>query len=172
MQRVVGVAIETEQGMITGTLRFLGIVAHPRPLNSPAVQGKDGRIQIQNETGSRMRKSAHLVAQSIVDPEQALKLLRMPLAQEIPQAGIGRKAVQPQETLKGAVVSQDASVRDSLQACDHAVDQAQEKFGLLVGRVAMSPGNVALKESLQSELSTKLLKKQQAAVMSKGGILE
>src|SRR5207302_7750301 len=97
IQRILSVAIEAEQRMITGTLRFLRIVADPRALNRPTVQRKHRRIQIQDKAGSFVRKLAHLVAQGVVNPKQALKFLGMPLAQEIAEAGVGGKAMQSQE---------------------------------------------------------------------------
>ena len=112
------------------------------------------------------------MTQQIVKVDQSFQFAGMQAAQKIPQRGVGGKLRQAEELLKGSVVGQDPGIGDSLEPGHHTVDQAEEQLGPLVGIDTPAPGNIALEEALQIELSTKLLKQEHSSVVSQGGILE
>jgi len=158
--------------MVAGPSRLLGVVPQPGPLDRPAVEGQDRRVAVPDGTGTSPRVIPEPGPQQIVDLHEASEFFRAEFPQEIPQGRVGGEARQPQQALEGAIVRQDPGIRDSLQARDHAVKQAQDQFRRMVGTVPPLPGDVGLEQSLQAQLSTKLLEQRHPAIVREGGVSE
>ena len=165
-------SIEDHQRMVTGTPLFLGIVSYPSPLDCKTIQRKHCGIHVQDKACSGFGNRSQFVAQEVVDLHDSFEFFGMNAFQEVSQCSVGWETGQTQKPLEGTVVGQNSRVRDPLETCDHGVDQTHQEFRGMVGAVPALPGNIGLEKSFQTKLSTKLLKKSHATIVSKSGISE
>jgi len=172
MPGIPAVSFEADQRVITGTAVFLGIVANPGPLNPPAKEWQNRRIQIEDQAAWGSGKDKHLPAQEIVNPDDTFQLRVTQFLQKFPQGGRFGKALQPQQTLETAVVMKNARIRNSSHTSYHSVNYRQNQFDWMVETASAIPGNIALQKTFQIQFSTKLLKKNHPSKVCQARILE
>lgn len=172
MPGISAVALETDQRIITGPLWFFGTVTHFGPLNPPAKDWQNSRIQIEDQTCANFGKSEHLFAQEIVYPDDSSHLQGSQALEEFSQGGRFGEGLQPQQILKTVVVMKNSSVGDALHSNHHSVNNRQDEFGGMIHAASPIPGNIVLQITLQAQLSTKALEEKHSSKESQARILE
>lgn len=170
---VSGVTFEAHQRMVTWPAFLLWIVAYLGLLDLPTIQRKDGRVQVEDQTGRTLpREIPNPLAQDVVNVDQPTQFRRRQAFEKFPQGRSLWEALQPKECLQVSIVRQNSRLGNSFHPSDHAVENAHEQLRWMIITAASLPGNVPLQLSLQIQFSTKLLKKNHSTIVRQTWILE
>jgi len=172
MPGIAGMAFETNQGMITGTSRFGGVVSNLGSFDFPAKERQDSRIQIEDETAGRMRQAPDLPAQQIVNPDNSFQFQRIDALEEFSQGGRLGEILQSQQSLKTTVVMKNSRIGNTSHTSHHRINNRQNQLGRMVIATSVLPMDMSLEEPFQIQFSTKLVEKEHSAKVSKRWILE
>ena len=140
-QKILGLPLETQQGMIRGPAPLDRVVADLCPLLL-AVEDEDGRVDIEDQSRRPVWPHCHAPQQAIVQLPQLGERRWRHAQQESPQRGRIRIGVESREVLEHAVLSQQLGRLDPFQSEDHWIEQREQHLADAVAMVALHQANL------------------------------
>ena len=162
--KILGLPLETQQGMIGGAAPLEGVVADPR-LFLPAIDDQHRGIDIEDQPRRRSRASGHPLQEAIVQPAQLRKRRRRNPEQKPPYRGGVRIGAQPGEILEDAVQLQQLGRLDPFESEDHRIEHGQKHLPHAVTIVALHEAEVLRQRVFESDACEKPMEKVHAAIV-------
>jgi len=167
MPEVLGLPLETQQGMIRGPSTLDRVVAD-LGLLLLAVEDEDGRIDIEDQPRGPAWPHRHQRQKPIVQPAQLRQYARCRPKQEAPHGRRIGIAVQAGQILEDAIVLKKLGRLDPSEAEDHRIQHRQDHLPNSVARVALAASELLCEGVFQSNPREEAVKEIDPTVVRQG----
>lgn len=154
--------LEGQQGVVGAASVLLGIVAHARPFDLPAIDYNHRRVDVEDHAGTLAGSIEEPLPKQFVDPCDLADVRGCQPLQKPSDCGLIWEVVQAHNFLKGAIVLEDLRLVDAVHARDDRVEDRQNHVGGLKIPKARTWPDVALEHTSQTQLLTKMLDQEHA----------
>lgn len=164
--------LEGQQRMVGTSPALLGVVAHARPFDLPAINHDHRGIDIEDQAGALARPVEQSLSKQLVHSDNLSDVRGSHPLQEPADGGFVRKTIQANKSLERSVVLENLRLVDTVHACDDRVEDCEHHIRRLEIAEARPWSEMLLEQLPQTQLLTKTLDQVDAREVREVGFLE